>query len=462
MLVLALALTLAVALGMVWAAVGRGFWWVPAFALSFAGGYLNVGFKIYPVEIGIGLSLVALAALLMFHTPRRIGRPALDWSLCALPAYMLLHLAVSCALNLAAGKPGTGTILRLYLNGLWGVGFAALFWTYGSLRHLRIALILATVFCGIRVLNGALVIGVPDPWGGQSDALYVPSTSLDLRLSALLLIALLVIWFYRRREGWIRLAIGSAYVAAIYLVWLGASRVAALSAALTLLFWALVQRRRAGLLAGGVGVLAAVLIAIAVNVSPGFYDSLPNGVQRSMSTFVVTRDLDMHAETAGSNAWHFTLMEAGFRRWTRNPLSFLVGNPVGGWQPDYATLESWEEQADVAAQLALYENAMSTVTATLGLVGLLLWARALHWLYRPFTRTVLRSGIRRPDDALAFVAVQSLVLYLGFSVIAGGYPATQCVLGVLAAMVFNDRRHAERRHLATGERRVLLPGAEAP
>jgi hypothetical protein len=435
-------LTLTLALAFAWAALGRTVWWVPAFVLSFAGGYLDLGFKIFPHEIGIALSLVALGALLAFHTPRRQDRPHLDWSLYALPVYMLVHLAVSWGLALVAGSDGTGTILRLYVNGLWAVGFAALFWTYGSLRHFKSALVLATVFCVLRVAMGAFNIGAPDPAQVESGALFVPPGSFDLRVSAVLLIALLVIWFYRRRERWIRLVLGGVYLGAIYLTWLGASRVAALSAAFTLLLWALVQRRRAGLFAGAAGLLVAAFVAIAVNVSPAFYENLPDGMRRSLSGIVATRDLDEHAETAVSNEWHFMLLEAGFHRWTRSPATVLVGNPVEGWKPDYETLQSLEEKVDVAARLATYENAIFTITATLGLVGMLLWVRVLYWLYRPFTFTILRQGIRHPDDALAFGAVQSLIVYLAFSWIAGGYPSTLCILGVLAAASFFEHRHA--------------------
>ena len=83
--------------------------------------------------------------------------------------------------------------------------------------------------------------------------------------------------------------------------------------------------------------------------------------------------------------------------------------------------------------------------ATLGVIGLLLWARAIYWLYRPFTGTLLRNGIRRQDDALGLVAVQSLVLYLGFSWIAGGYPSGQAVVAALAAASFYEQRNAPQQ-----------------
>jgi hypothetical protein len=270
-----------------------------------------------------------------------------------------------------------------------------------------------------------------------------------------------VIWFYRRRERWIRLALGAVYLAAIYLAWLGASRVAALGAAFTLLLWAIVQRRRAGLFAGAAGLLVAAVVAIMVNVSPAFYDRLPEGMRRSLSAMVATRDLDEHAETAGSNQWHFLLLEAGFQRWTRNVATVIVGNPVEGWRAEYATLPSIEEKVDVAARLATYENAIFTITATLGLVGLLLWVRAIYWLYRPFALHVLRHGIRHADEALAFVAVQSLVVYLAFSWISGGYPSTLCVLGVLAAVSFFEHRNAgQSRRLHPAVRLAQPPHAE--
>jgi len=408
------------------------------------GGYLDVGFKIYPHEIGLALSLVALASLLVFNTPRRTGRPPLDWSVYALAAYLLLHMAMSSGLSLAAGTPGTGTIVRLYMNGLWAVVFGGAFWLFGSLRHLRLALMAATVVCVARVLMAASRLDVPPRVATASAGLFVPPVGEDLRVSALLLLALLVIWFYRSRTPVARLAIGVGVAGSVYLAWAGGSRVAAATAVLVLLFWAAVQRRRAGLIAGAAAVLVAATVFVVVNASEEAYDRLPVGAQRSLSAFVVTRSLEMHAVTEGSNTWHFMLFRSGVRRWTRNPATLMVGNPVEGWDPEYETVTSVEERADIAARLASYESALITMTATLGLVGLLLWARAVYWLYRPFTGRLLRRGIRHPDDALAFVAVQSLFIYLGFAWIAGGYPSMQVVLAALAAAAFRDNRTVAR------------------
>jgi len=141
----------------------------------------------------------------------------------------------------------------------------------------------------------------------------------------------------------------------------------------------------------------------------------------------------------------------------KSPCAVRVGNPVEGWNPAYETLQPLEERVDVAARLATYENAIFTITATLGLIGLLLWARVLYWLYQPFAFKILRQGIRHSDDALAFVAVQTLIVYLTFSWIAGGYPSTLCVLGVLAAASFFERRHAGQRPVPNSTLRRAHP-----
>jgi hypothetical protein len=220
---------------------------------------------------------------------------------------------------------------------------------------------------------------------------------------------------------------------------LGASRVAALSALLNPLIWAIVQRRRTVLL---VAIIAAASLLVASNYSAEFYDSLPAGTRRSLSRFVVIRDVEEHGITADSDVYHFMLLRSGRSRWTQDLVSFTFGGKVEGWDEQFRMQTSVEQLADVAARLQSYENAFFTVTATLGIVGLLLFTRAVYWLYRPFTRNILRKGIRNQNDALAYVAVQSLVIYVGFSWIAGGYPSGQVVLGTLAAVSFYDRGNA--------------------
>jgi hypothetical protein len=462
----------ALACGVIWAVLGRTAWWIPAFALSFLGGYVNVGFKIYPYEIGLTLSLAAVASVVVTHPHRLAGRPPLDWSFYLLVGYMVLHMAVSCYLATAAGMPGVGTIVRQYVIGLWALVFAALFWAYGDLRHLRIALGAATVFCVIRTALGVLALYTPEAATPEANGFFAqqPAAGLigtDLRTAAPLLMALLTVWFYQRTRVFTRAVIGLAYVAAIWLTLLGGSRVAALGVFITPLIWAAAQRQRTGLLAETV-VVASLLVAI--NYSAGFYFRLPDGVRRSLSTFVVNHDVraleeqatSSHAitskgdttptsniaskpdTTSSSDSWHRTLLRAGFKRWTADLASLAFGNRVEGWHEEYAKLLTLEDMADVAARLSAYENAFFTVTATLGLVGLLLFVRPVYWLYRPFAREILRRGIQSPGDAWALVAVQSLVVYVGLSWIAGGYPSAQIVLGSLAAVSWCERGRASQ------------------
>jgi hypothetical protein len=461
------------ACGAIWVVLGRTAWWIPAFALSFVGGYINVGFKIYPHEIGLALSLVAVASVVVTNPHRLAGRPPLDWSLYALIGYMVIHMAVSCYLTTAAGMPGVGTIVRQYGIGLWALVFAALFWAYGDLRYLRIALAVTTVFCVIRAALGVLALYAPEAATPETNGFFAQQpaavlTGTDLRTAAPLLMALLTVWFYQRTRMFTRVVIGVAYVVAIWLALLGGSRVAALGVFITPLIWALAQRQRVALLAETL-VVASLLAAI--NYSAGFYHSLPDGARRSLSAFVVNHDVraleDLNVTsssgmpsrggttptshsasrpdtTSSSDSWHVTLLRSGFRRWTADLVSLAFGNKVEGWHEDYAKLFTIEDMADVATRLSTYENAFFTVTATLGLVGLLLFMRALYWLYRPFAREILRRGIRSPGDAWALVAVQSLVVYVGLCWIAGGYPSAQIVLGSLATASWCERGWASQ------------------
>ena len=421
-----------------WSCLGRTAWWVPAFSFSFIGGHIDVGFKVFPHEIGMALSVVACASLVATRPRRLAGRPRLDWSFYVLVAYMLGHMAVSSDLAMAAGSSGTGTIVRAYVNGLWALVFAMLFWRYGDLRHFRIALVLATVFCLMDIALGVLAIFSPDAISGSVSEIFVVPAGVDLRTSALALTTLLVLWFYRRQRDLTKVAIVVAYVAAIYLVFLGGSRVAALSALVAPLLWAMVQRKRSGLL---VAVVAAASLFLGINYSADLYDQLPDGVRRSLSKFVVTRVVREHYDTADSDRWHSMLLDIGFKRWTTDAGSFAFGNKVDGWGEADAHASSLDQLADVSARLTYYENAFSTVTATLGLVGLLLFMRVGYWLYRPFARHILRHGIRSQDDALAFVAVQGLVVYVGLCWIVGSYP-NRCFAALRGKVSF--RRLTER------------------
>jgi hypothetical protein len=412
----------------------------------FIGGHIDIGFKVFPHEIGMALSMAACASLIATRPRHVAGRPHLDWSFYVLAAYMLGHMVVSSRLAMAAGSSGTGTIVRAYVNGLWALVFAALFWVYGDLRHFRGALVLATTFCLISIGLGVLAIYSPDtvtgPW---SERLVLPA-GVDLRTWALALTTLLVLWFYRCQSAFTKVAIVAAYVTAIGLVFLGGSRVAALSALMAPLLWAIVQRKGAGLL---VAIVAAAGLLFGVNYSTDLYGRLPDGVRRSLSKFIVTRVVREHNDTADSDRWHSMLLEAGIRRWTTDATTFVFGNRVDGWVVADGIPRSLDQLADVSARLTYYENAFSTVTATLGLVGLLLFIRVGYWLYRPFVPHVLRDGIRSQNDALAFVAVQGLFVYVGLSWIVGSYPSSQLVFGSLAAVSFYDRRNGWPGRLAS-------------
>lgn len=437
-----------------WSCLGRTAWWVPAFAFSFIGGHIDVGFKVFPHEIGMALSVLACAALVVTRPQRLAGRPRLDWSFYVLVAYMLGHMAVSCDLAMAAGSSGTGTIVRAYANGIWALVFAMLFWRYGDLRHFRIALGLATVFCVVAVAQGFFS---PDPNKGTAIGIFVAPAGVDLRTSALALTTLLVLWFYRCRRDLTKVAIVVAYVAAIYLVFLGGSRVAALSALITPVLWAMVQRKSAGLL---VAIVAAAGLFLGINYSADLYNQLPDGVRRALSKFVVTRVVREHNDTADSDRWHSMLLGIGFTRWTTDAGTFTFGNKVDGWEEADAHARSLDQLADVSARLTYYENAFSTLTATLGIVGLLLFIRVGYWLYRPFTGHLLRHGIRSEDDALAFVALQGLVVYVALCWIVGSYPNTQVIFGSLAAVSFYD--HANEFEETRFRPSVLGIGPSAP
>jgi hypothetical protein len=116
-----------------------------------------------------------------------------------------------------------------------------------------------------------------------------------------------------------------------------------------------------------------------------------------------------------------------------------VGNRVEGWRDEYATMTVAADMTNVAARLGNYENALCTVAATLGVIGLAMFVRIGVWIFGPVFRHLRRHGVLNPEDALVFVAAQGLFIYLAFCWIAGSYPASTLLWGTVAAACVSDR-----------------------
>ncbi|MCX7010335.1 MAG: hypothetical protein NTY53_24370, partial [Kiritimatiellaeota bacterium] len=227
------------------------------------------------------------------------------------------------------------------------------------------------------------------------------------------------------------------YGAGMFLVILGLSRVQTLVALAIPLIWALAQRRWLVLFTAFIGIAVFIIM---LNMNTGVFERLPEGTRRSLSGLVVLRYVPEHQVTFGSDSWHYYLLRAGKERWLQSYGTFLCGNKLHAYSVVNMPLStSAEDSADFAAKLTAYENAFFTVTASLGLVGLLLFIRVLYWLYRPFFGEVVRRGLRGPDGALLYLACQTFILYVAFAWISGGWPVEPILLGTLAAAGYYDR-----------------------
>jgi hypothetical protein len=322
---------------------------------------------------------------------------------------------------------------------------------------LVLAVILATSVIRM-LLDMASFFGVPVSLPGLP--VFLPaavSSSVDLRTIAPtalpLCLALTGTGVTRARRFWAGVMTFAVLAGIVF----GASRIALIRGLFIVLFYMFFQRRTVWLLSL---MTAGTIGALAINMNPELLYKLPQDVRRSFISVVVPSDFtDIHKSIEGSNRWHFDLAKLGFRRWTRGPATYAVGNAVKAPYVDAQTDLSYEEMIEQAVNMGGYESGLWTVLAILGSAGAVLYSLVLWKLTAPLVSTVWRRRVSTPALALAFLALTAVADWLVFSPMAGGFPTLPLPLMALAraAIVAEDADSPEE----TAEAPVAAAGRPA-
>ncbi len=428
----------------IWIFFAREAWWVMVPAVVSAGGVFYFGFRIYPHEIGMVVSLLPLVPVVAVRRNVLIRRTRLPRWAYALLFYLGAHFAFSAYLCRLEGLPGFGTMFRVYVRGLWPLIFAVPFFAYGSSRYLKRALAAIYATALIRSTLGALGYFFPAIFMVPVINYVVPGVytgGIELRESALwLLFASMAYLSMVRRPFWVAVNLAMVVVCG-WFVLLGGGRVSLGMFFVAPLLWAVLERRWV-LLLGGALLLASVVMTL--NVRPDMVYRFPARVRRTLSIVILKSPYqDVHRLVEGSDEWHQRLAVLGARKWLSSPVSFLLGNRVYPFDEEFKSLTaSMDVKLRVAADLGYYESGLWTVLAVIGLVGAWLYVMLFIVLLREPAAALWRRGIRDHTDAFAFLAVVSLAVWLLFSWIAGHFPSEQLLLALIARAAYDDRQAA--------------------
>ena len=428
-----------------WALLARDRWWLlMPVAVSF-GGFFYFGFRIMFHEAGLLFCFLPLAlSLAVDHRRMRTDRPPPPCSIFVLLAYLVFHCMVSLYLAKVNGTGGFGSILRVYMRGLWPLAFLIAFVLYGRTGLIRVALALMYLASLLRIVLGVLAIVFPK-------MLYVPGINFilpaqttggtDLRQSALLFLSYSLCYYaISRRPVWRALhVVGSAVAMALILF--GAGRIGLGLGILTVFVFLVVNKQKTLLAVGAAGFL---LIAGALNVHPDVLYETPDPVRRTLSVLVLRSPYHgLHKEVALSNEWHFQLARKAHYRWLESPLSFFFGRRVMPFSEDYTALSaSFHSRLQIAAEMGTYESGLWTILAVTGAVGALLFLWVFRDLLRGIPRALWRDGICDYAHAFYFLAFLNIISWVLVCWIAGHFPGTEFMLAGIASAVLYDQRHA--------------------
>lgn len=418
----------------VWIFTAGRYWWFAYPVLSFWGGYIYLGFKIYPDELGL---LVAIAGFLLYAVRNRERlhqeRPPLTWALILLIAYFVIHMSVSYYLSNLDWLTGGGSIIRVYSSGLTALLFCWLFYEYGAQNVKKLILIIFALLA-LRILLSLLFFSAPGLFNYGEEALFVLYSSADLRFSALYEMILGIGIYYLTNKRLVKNAILLFIFLLLVIILFGEGRVSAACAASVLVIWMLLAKKLRLLVY--LSPLVLILI-IQVFAQMHLLSNLPLEVQRSLS-FLPGLESQLIYATEGSDQWHTDLFWLGYEKWTNTWGSFWIGNTIDA-RDVYSFLKlNYAMQLEIAAGTARYESTLWTVLATLGVVGFFLYVSVFIFLCRDMAAKVLKDGIISDRHGIYAMALLSLTPMILFGWIRGGFPVTEILFCVMAKVVYDD------------------------
>ncbi len=432
-----------------WAFTAGDRWWVLLPVAVSLGGVFFWGKRVHAYEIALVLCAAPLIPILAVRKRIPQTRSPLPISAFMLAGYLIAHAIFSLYITKTSGSGNLGTVMRVYVRGLWAILFAITFYTVGTTRHARIALILMYVAAILSVSLGFL--GFLNP-----RLLYIPvinyvppgitTAGIELRHSAIVLVPMAIAMAsFAAKRRWRLLHYLIAILASIC-VFLGGSRGSFAILLMIPIFWAIIKKNYIALVVSGTAILIAL---VAINLAPDvLLGNLPRNVQRTLSGALITSS--DHAErfhAGGSYKWHFELMSRAKRKWTTNAGTLLLGNRVQALASTENTERaSFYQKMEISEGLGYYESGLWTVLATLGLVGLALYAAFFIWLLRDLFTPLLRHGICDINHAFYFLAACTSTIWVLFCWGIGHFPSYELMLAIIAKALFEDHRQQHAHH----------------
>ena len=427
---------------LLWSIKGGKNWWIAFVAMTAVGGVFWVDFKIYPTEIGMLLAVMALFyATVIRGKDLRQDRPKISWAFNLLIIYLFLHMLASLYIAKIGIMSGAGSIIRTYSDSMIFLLFGCLFYKFGQTESIK------NVFIIILIVNLIRIgIGLYDYFFYYNPNYSEPgwkfvNMALDLRTSALYQINTAIIIFYIIKNRIIKLSIILLIILSLFVLLLGQSRVSVLAAILTIILWALIEKKF-GLSILILSIFFSLFIFINTNIKS--FKHLPFDVRRSLSFAVLDKNKIFSNYPFVSDEWHFDLFKLGFDKWSDSTLTLFWGNridPSDVWRFDSYDLSI---QAKIASAMGRYESTLWTVLATLGIIGFSLYVWIFTFLFSKIIPVVKRDGIKSFNHAVYAVATISFMLMILLSWIRGGFPGYEIMLGVLAKALYDDNNRDKK------------------
>lgn len=428
---------LGIIFAIVWVYGSGKYWWLLFPVMAFWGGLFWVGFRIYPDELGLVITMAALAVALCTHNQAIVqDRSPASWGFLLLGLYFLAHLLVSLSNSRLGWLSGGGSIVRAYASGITCLIFSWMYYKFGSSEHIKLVVIILFVVMFVRIVISMLTFYTPALFGISGAGFLWLYSSTDLRFSALYQMLFGIMLFYLFEGRWTKAIIIVFIISMFILVLFGEGRVSVAMAVSTLILWMLLARKTILL----VYLLPLLIVCIVlVHSEVHLLSQLPPGVQRAMS-FIPGLNSQLIYNTGVSDDWHFDLLLLGYQRWTSSFASLIFGNcisPEGVYS--FYSLDYFSK-LEIAAGTSRYECTLWTVLATLGIIGTALYVWIFTFLFRDIIPIVRREGIISFDHAVYAAAIISLLLMILFGWIRGGFPGIEMMLGVMAKALYEDSK----------------------
>ncbi len=433
---------------LVWTFVAGERWWILLPVAVSLGGFFYWGRKVHTYELALALCALPLIPVLAVRKQMPITRRPLPLAAYLLAAYMVGHLIFSLYMAMTSGSGHLGTVMRVYVRGLWAILFAMAFYMFGTTRYAKATLVLMYAAAIVSVTLGFL--GFLNPRLLFIPVInYVPpgitTAGIELRQSAIALVPLAICMASCAKGRAWKLFHSSMVILAAICVFLGGSRGSFAILLVIPAFWALVRKNYVALLASGTVIL---LLLITINLAPDLLlRRFPRNVQRTLSGALITStERAERFYAGGSYKWHFELMIRARNKWTASVGNLLLGNRVEALaSTENADRASFYQKMEISEGLGYYESGLWTVLATLGLVGTALYAAFFIWLVRDLFQPLLRNGICDTSHAFYFMATCTASIWLLFCWGIGHFPSYEMLLAIIAKALYEDQRQPHAR-----------------